>query len=151
MQNAMVLFLNDIAGSEIILILVFVLIFFGSKSIPGIARTMGRTMRQIKDASADLQSEIRKSSAEMKKDLNLDGLIKDTASDIKRPMDQYTNDIENAIKYHPSSRNSHISSAAAPKPEVNQEAKEIGKADGEGDGPKPLDQSSNENLLKSED
>ena len=54
----MVLILNDLAGSEILLILVFVLIFFGSKSIPGLAKTMGRTIRQVKDASADIQNEI---------------------------------------------------------------------------------------------
>ena len=36
----MLLILNDIAASEIVLILVFVLIFFGSKSIPGLAKTL---------------------------------------------------------------------------------------------------------------
>ncbi len=62
----MILFLSDIAGSEILLILVFILIFFGSKSIPGIARTFGRTIRQIKDASQELQSEIKKSGLDIK-------------------------------------------------------------------------------------
>ena len=73
----MILFLNDIAGSEILLILVFILMFFGSKSIPGLARTMGRTIHQIKEASADIQSEIKKSTGEMKGDLNLQGLFKE--------------------------------------------------------------------------
>jgi len=50
----MVLIFNDIAGSEVLLILVFILIFFGSKSIPTLARTLGKTMRQIKEASSDL-------------------------------------------------------------------------------------------------
>ena len=85
----MLLILNDVAGSEILLILVFVLIFFGSKSIPGLARTLGRTIRQVKDASADIQNEIKKSGADMKKDLNLGGIINETAEDIKRPLDQY--------------------------------------------------------------
>ncbi|MGY8927311.1 MAG: Sec-independent protein translocase subunit TatA/TatB, partial [Flavobacteriales bacterium] len=62
----MVLILNDVAGSEIVLILVFVLIFFGSKSIPTLARTLGRITRQVKDATSDIQSEIKKSSADMK-------------------------------------------------------------------------------------
>ena len=104
----MVLILNDLAGSEILLILVFVLIFFGSKSIPGLAKTMGRTIRQVKDASADIQNEIKKSGAEMKKDLNLTGIIEDTARDIKQPLDQYAQDIDNAVKYQPQSKKTHM-------------------------------------------
>ena len=100
----MVLFLNDISGSEVLLILVFVLMFFGSKSIPGLARTLGRTMRQIKDASNDLQDEIRKSGADMKKDLNLTGLMEDTARDIQQPLDQYVSDLEDAVSYQPPPR-----------------------------------------------
>ena len=103
----MLLIFNDIAGSEILLILVFVLIFFGSKSIPGLAKTMGRTIRQIKDASSDIQREISKSSAEMKKDLNLTGIIEDTKRDIRAPLDQYARDIDNAVKYEPS-QNAHV-------------------------------------------
>ncbi|MCJ8289511.1 MAG: twin-arginine translocase TatA/TatE family subunit [Crocinitomicaceae bacterium] len=97
----MVLFLNDIGTSEVVLILVFILIFFGSKSIPGLARTLGRTIRQVKDASNDLQSEIRKSSNELKAGLNLKELIDDTARDIQRPLDQYAADIEDVIKRTP--------------------------------------------------
>lgn len=82
--------------------------FFGSKSIPGLARTMGRTMRQIKEASADIQSEIKKSSSEMKKDLNLEGLIRDTKEDIRRPLDQMADDLDNAVKYSPPKLNSHL-------------------------------------------
>lgn len=104
----MILILNDVSGSEILLILAFVLIFFGSKSIPGLARTLGRTMRQIKDASADIQNEIRKSSADMKKDLNLNGILEETVNDIKRPLDQHVSDIENAVKFEPPRTQSHI-------------------------------------------
>ena len=104
----MVLILNDVAGSEILLILVFVLIFFGSKSIPGLAKTMGRAIRQIKDASTDIQNEIKKSGAVIKKDLNLTGIIEDTARDIKQPLDQYAQDIDNAIKDEPQHNKTHM-------------------------------------------
>lgn len=96
-----VLFLNDIAGTEILLILVFVLIFFGANSIPGIAKTMGRAIYQIKNASDDLKSEIKKSTGDLKKDLNLKELIKETEEDIKLPMDQMMTDIEHTINYEP--------------------------------------------------
>ena len=118
----MVLILNDVAGSEILLILVFVLVFFGSKSIPTLARTLGRITRQVKDATSDIQNEIKKSSADMKKDLNLSALIKETQEDIQQPMDQMMNDIDNSIKYDPRRKDSHI-----PKPssgDVIEEVKE---------------------------
>ena len=79
------LFLSDIAGSEILLILVFILVFFGSKSIPGIARTMGRTIRQIKDASQEMQNEIIKSGGDLKADFDLQRIVNDTKSDIEKP------------------------------------------------------------------
>lgn len=101
----MVFFLGDVAGSEVLLILVFILIFFGSKSIPGIARTFGRTMRQIKDASQDLQDEIRKSTSDMKGDLNLTGLIQETKQDIERPFEEYASDLEESVKFDQRSNN----------------------------------------------
>jgi len=100
----MQLIFNDIGGGEVILILVFILIFFGAKSIPSLARTFGRTIRQVREASSDIQEEIRKSGDEMKKDLNLQGMIKETAEDIRRPLDQYASDLEDAVKYQPPKR-----------------------------------------------
>ena len=96
-----VLFLNDIAGTEILLILVFVLVFFGAISIPSIAKTMGRAIYKIKNASDDLKSEIKKSTGDIKKDLNLKELIKETEEDINLPMDQMMTDIEHTINYEP--------------------------------------------------
>ncbi len=110
----MVLILNDVAGSEIVLILVFVLIFFGSKSIPTLARTLGRITRQVKDATSDIQSEIKKSSADMKNDLNLSALIKETQEDIQQPLDQMMNDIDNSIKYEPRRKDSSITIPSSP-------------------------------------
>lgn len=122
----MVLILNDISGSEILLILVFVLMFFGSKSIPGLARTLGRTIRQIKDASAEIQGEIRKSGDEMKKDLNLKGLLDDTAEEIRRPLDQHVQDLDGAMRYEPPRIHSHI------KPlEVNEAVVETAQVESE--------------------
>ena len=95
----MILFLSDVAGSEVLLILVFILIFFGSKSIPGIAKTFGRTIRQIKDASQDLQDEIKKSTGDMKGDLNLEGLFQDTRREIEQPFEEYASDLEESIKF----------------------------------------------------
>lgn len=59
--------LFDIGGGELLVILLFVLIFFGSKGIPDVARTMGRALRQVRDATAQVQHEIEKGAAEVKK------------------------------------------------------------------------------------
>ena len=117
----MLLFLNDIGTGEVLLILAFILIFFGSKSIPGLARTMGRTIRQIKDASNDLQNEIRKSGQEMKNDLNISEIIEDTANDIKRPLDQYAQDIEDVVSRKPIHSNPRQKvTTSSPAPEADQ-------------------------------
>ena len=93
------LFLNDVAGSEIIVIILVVLIFFGSKSIPGIAKTLGKTLYQIKNASSELQNEIKKSGFDVKEDLKITNLIKEQKEEITRPMDQVYSEIENTIHY----------------------------------------------------
>ena len=97
----MVLFFNDVSGSEVLVILAFILMFFGSKSIPGIAQTFGRTIRQIKDASNDLQEEIRKSGMDIKKDINFKHLIEDSAREISQPLDQVVDELESSVKFEP--------------------------------------------------
>ncbi|MES2589514.1 MAG: twin-arginine translocase TatA/TatE family subunit [Bacteroidota bacterium] len=103
----MILFLSDVAGSEVLLILVFILIFFGSKSIPGIAKTFGRTIRQIKDASQDLQDEIKKSTGDMKGDLNLEGIFQEKVQEIQQPFEEFTSDLNESIKYENNSNTSN--------------------------------------------
>ena len=95
------LFLSDIAGSEILLILVFVLMFFGSKSIPGIARTMGRTIRQIKDASQEVQEEIRKSGGDIRSDFNLQRMMDETKEDIAAPFREHARTLDQAVNFEP--------------------------------------------------
>jgi sec-independent protein translocase protein TatA len=49
-----------IGGGELIFILFIVLMLFGSDKIPEIARTMGKAMAQLKNATNDIKSEIHK-------------------------------------------------------------------------------------------
>jgi sec-independent protein translocase protein TatA len=93
------LFLSDVAGSEVIVIVLVVLLLFGSKSVPGIAKTLGQALYQIRNATNDLQQEIRKSGQEMKSDLNLDSVLKETEEALVQPIDQMTTDIDNTIHY----------------------------------------------------
>ena len=50
-----------ISGAEIIIVLLFIVMFFGAKKIPQIARGLGRAIREIRDASNDIKHEIRQS------------------------------------------------------------------------------------------
>ena len=95
----MLLFFNDVSGSEILVIMIFVLMFFGSKSIPGIARSLGRTIRQIKDASNELQDEIRKSGVDIKKDFNLNKIVEETTREIEQPLDQIATELDDSVHY----------------------------------------------------
>ena len=49
-----------IGGGELIFILFIALMLFGSDKIPEIARTMGKIMAQLKNATNDIKSEIQK-------------------------------------------------------------------------------------------
>lgn len=81
----MFLFLNSLGTGEVIIILLVILMFFGSKNIPSIARTMGRGIRQMRDASQEIQNEITKSTNSMREDLNIKREIEQTVKDMDKP------------------------------------------------------------------
>lgn len=54
----MFLLLGNIGGTELILILSVILIFFGAKRIPELARGLGKGIREFKDASSGVRREI---------------------------------------------------------------------------------------------
>ena len=66
----MLLFL-DFSGGEFLLIAVVFLMFFGSKSIPGMARSIGKAVRQFKDAAGEVQRDIQESANVNLKELDL--------------------------------------------------------------------------------
>lgn len=49
-----------IGGGELIFIMFIILMLFGSDKVPEIARTMGKAMAQLKNATNDIKSEIQK-------------------------------------------------------------------------------------------
>lgn len=74
----------SISGGEIIIVLLFVLMFFGSKGLPDMARTLGRTMRQVRDASNEVQREIQRG-----------------ASEVRREVDQRRREMESSVAQEP--------------------------------------------------
>ena len=60
-----------IGGPEIVVILLFVVMFFGSKKIPELAKGLGKAMREVKDASNEIKKEIRDSATSIKDDFDV--------------------------------------------------------------------------------
>lgn len=52
------LFIGGLGGWEIILILVIIVIFFGAKKIPEMARGLGKGIREFKDATNEIKKEV---------------------------------------------------------------------------------------------
>ncbi|KAA3649636.1 MAG: twin-arginine translocase TatA/TatE family subunit [Bacteroidetes bacterium] len=59
-----------IGTPELIVVLLVVVMLFGSKKIPELARGLGKGMREFKNATSDIQEEIRKSSQEIERNIN---------------------------------------------------------------------------------
>jgi TatA/E family protein of Tat protein translocase len=57
-----ILLFFDFSGGEFLLIAVVFLLFFGSKSIPGMARALGKAVRDFKEAANTVQREISEST-----------------------------------------------------------------------------------------
>ncbi|RDV13208.1 twin-arginine translocase TatA/TatE family subunit [Pontibacter diazotrophicus] len=55
------LFIGGLGGTEIFLILFVILLLFGAKRIPELARGMGRGIREFKDATKEIKSDIENS------------------------------------------------------------------------------------------
>ena len=51
---------------EMLVIMLFVLVFFGAKKIPEIARGMGKGIREFKDATKEIKNEITETETKSK-------------------------------------------------------------------------------------
>jgi len=54
------LFLPNLGGGEIFMILFVVILLFGAKKIPELARGLGKGIREFKDASQEIKNEVTK-------------------------------------------------------------------------------------------
>jgi sec-independent protein translocase protein TatA len=79
----------DVSGGEFLIILLFILIFFGSKNIPDLARGLGRGYRQLKDATNSIKREIQSGAK--------DSGLNDLGDSIKRPLDKHIDDLKKSI------------------------------------------------------
>jgi sec-independent protein translocase protein TatA len=57
---------GNLGGGEILLILVFILIFFGPKKIPEIAQGLGKGIREFRKATREIQEVVEKEVNQVK-------------------------------------------------------------------------------------
>jgi sec-independent protein translocase protein TatA len=84
-----------IGGGEFFVIILVVLMLFGSDKIPEMARTLAKGMQQLKNATNDIKSEIHRSA-------DIDGIKKtftdlganDLPGEITKEIDKVKEDIE---------------------------------------------------------
>jgi sec-independent protein translocase protein TatA len=62
------LLFNFLGGFELFIVIMAVMVLFGPKKIPELARTLGKGMRKIRDAREDIQNEIRNTMADPEKE-----------------------------------------------------------------------------------
>jgi len=65
----------NIGGSELFFIMFIVLMLFGSKKIPEIARGLGKGLREMKDAASGLERELTKEIKDFKDDTDIKKMI----------------------------------------------------------------------------
>lgn len=82
-----------ISGSEIIFIIFIAIMVFGADKIPGIARGLGKTMRQLRDATESIKNEIQKSAQEATDK----EVIKEIEAEVEKAKEQ-AQDAANSIK-----------------------------------------------------
>jgi sec-independent protein translocase protein TatA len=74
-----------ISGGELVLVMLVALLFFGSKAIPDIARTLGKGMREFKKATNEIKRELEESTSDIRKDLNeVNSTIRKESNDISK-------------------------------------------------------------------
>ena len=80
-----------ISGAEILVIFLIILLLFGADKIPDIAKGLGKGIRQVRDATQEIKSEIKKGSKN--KGIETDTITEDI-SKVKEELDDITDSIK---------------------------------------------------------
>ncbi|MEI6275134.1 MAG: twin-arginine translocase TatA/TatE family subunit [Prolixibacteraceae bacterium] len=77
------------SGGEIMVIVFFILLFFGADAIPGVARTVGKLMSEFHKATDDIKREITDQTSDIKSEFtNLKDNAQKKSGDFTRKIDE---------------------------------------------------------------
>ncbi len=87
-----------ISGAEIFFILFVGIMVFGADKIPGIAKTLGKGMRQLRDATDNLKREIQESAENQGLDTDFTQDMRNELDKVKKNMDEVTGTLKRNTK-----------------------------------------------------
>ncbi|MBP8033531.1 MAG: twin-arginine translocase TatA/TatE family subunit [Bacteroidia bacterium] len=80
MNSVFILFLN-LGGGEVVLILLVILLMFGGKGVPNIARALGKGIREFKDAANGIQKDVMQGTG------GISNTIQEHIQEVKKEVD----------------------------------------------------------------
>jgi sec-independent protein translocase protein TatA len=80
------------SGGELMVIVFFILLFFGADAIPGVARTVGKLMNEFHKATDDIKREITDQTSDIKSEFNN---LKDN---VQKKSGEFTRKIDEELK-----------------------------------------------------
>jgi sec-independent protein translocase protein TatA len=84
-----------ISGQEIVILALAVLILFGSKKIPEMARGLGKGMREFRKAADDIKRELNQSVPDIKSGLDDIGKnIKESSEELMDDFKKFKDDLD---------------------------------------------------------
>lgn len=84
-----------ISGQEIVIIALAVLLLFGSKKIPEMARGLGKGMREFRKAADDIKRELSDAAPEISDDLKeIGNNIKKSTDDMAKDFNKFKNNLK---------------------------------------------------------
>ena len=98
MIAAIILFLN-LGGGEVFLVVLVMIMLFGSDKLPDLIKGLGKGMREINDAKNQIQNEIQKSTSGVREEFekHTTEILKSTGS-IKEEIVKNTTEIQSEIE-----------------------------------------------------
>ncbi len=94
--------LFGISGGEILMLILLVLLLFGPKKIPEIARMLGKGLGEVRKVQREINSEIHRYSSEM------EGEVKKMESEVKKEVE--------AFKHTPGAERQHKNTQSSGEP-----------------------------------
>lgn len=64
LMNFLLLAFLDVGGAELMLIMILILVLFGGKRLPELARGLGKSIRQFKQATAGVEDQLKRALAD---------------------------------------------------------------------------------------
>ncbi len=63
-MNSFLAFIEGIGGPEVMMIMFITLLLFGADKMPGLARGLGKSIREFKKAASGVEAEVRRAMEE---------------------------------------------------------------------------------------